>query len=97
MTFGIKAVEGLVVAAVGATHAMAAWTVAEQIQTPVINESTLIPVGLAVTVLGISMTATYKLARWMSAKEAREKERDQKEAEMVERIEKLEQELADRG
>ena len=88
----IRVVEGAVAAlGVGVTNAAAAWTVAEQASSPVINESTLIPIGAALVVLGTSITVTYKLAMWMAAKEQREKEQYTEMEQLKARLEALEQ------
>lgn len=81
--------EVVVTAAVGLANAAATWTIAEQ-ATSTLTENTFIPLGAAFAVLGASVAATYKLTKWIAAKEAREKEREKEIDELAKRIEKLE-------
>lgn len=80
--------EGVASATFAVTNAAAAWSLAAQ--TPVLNEQTLIPLSVAGTVLGLSITATFGLARWMAKRERLEEKHADTIAKLLERIDELE-------
>lgn len=83
----IKAAVGI--ASIGVANAGAAWTAAQSMPA-VISENTFIPLGAALTVLGLTVTATYKLGKWMAMKEERDKQQREELEQIKERLEKLE-------
>lgn len=84
---GAKVTEAITAGSLGILNAGAAFTVAQASQ--ILSESTLVPVGLAITVLTISVGFTYKITRWMAAKEQRENENQHILDDMQEEIDKL--------